>query len=759
MTSPSSSPAAHPRALLVLAATLALAACADRHPVAPPPAAAGLDAAAPAPSAPSGAAASSPWHIELGTMGGIASVATGLNEAGQVTGTITFGESNTRAFVWTPASPGAATGTMVALPPVAGYRSEAAAINESGAVAGFSSYPERATVWVPTDSGYVAVDLGMLQSRYPRSRAEAINDAGQVAGMSHEEYDWRRAILWTPSSPGATTFTMRILGDLGGNDGVANGINNAGQVVGAAYLAAYSRAFIWKPGAVRVVAISSMKTPGDSHHARGINDVGEVVGWGADLNASGQFGSRYAWVWTPFAPGATTGTRRRLAPEASSAHYSEGYAINTHGQVAGVQRRYDPARVEEPVVWTGGVRRVLYLPPGHQGVATAIADDGRVAGRIKGPDGKWRAVLWHALLPAPAVTAALAAPASPVSGHTYTYDASASVHSDGRPLTFHWDLDGDGTTDRTTGTTPSTTLALRAGTHTVRVIATADGLADTAQATVTVAANAAPVAQITGVPAVWPEGALLGPSFTVSDGNPQDSTFTYRWSWGDGTTSAAPTKRYADQGRYEIRLVVRDGGGLADTAYIHADVVNAPPTAAVGVPASTSEGAAYAVTISSPSDPGTADRATLQFAFDCGRGEGYGAFGTTRTATCPALADQDTFQARAKVRDKDGAETEYVRTVRVVNARPVVQAQLADSAAPQGPVAFRFTDGGTADGPWEYRVRRGNGTYTAWMPATPGAWITTPAYAYPSGTHAEAVYVRDKDGGIGYSAPVTLTVP
>ncbi|HST63406.1 MAG TPA: hypothetical protein VLK84_32140, partial [Longimicrobium sp.] len=115
--------------------------------------------------------------------------------------------------------------------------------------------------------------------------------------------------------------------------------------------------------------------------------------------------------------------------------------------------------------------------------------------------------------------------------------------------------------------------------------------------------------------------------------------------------------------------------------------------------------------------------------------------------------------ARAKVRDKDGAEREYVRTVRVVNARPVVQAQLADPNAPQGPVAFRFTDGGTADGPWTYRVRRGNGTYTAWLPATPGTWITTPAYAYPSGSHNEAVYVRDKDGGIGYSAPVTLVVP
>ncbi|HST63435.1 MAG TPA: PKD domain-containing protein, partial [Longimicrobium sp.] len=518
-------PAARPRALPALAVLALLAACADRDPVAPALAGPALDAGAPAPSV---TPASSPWHVELGMMGGTESRAAGLNEAGQVVGTVTLANGSRRGFVWTPSSPGAATGTMVALQPPAGSgAAEALAINESGTVVGFYSYPNRAALWMPADSGYTAVHLGGLSARWPRSVASAINDAGQVAGMSHQELDYRRAVLWTPASPGSTTFTLGILGDLGGNDGVANGINNAGYVVGAARLGGYGRAFLWKPGAVRVIAISSIKTR-DSHGAWGINDAGEVVGGGADLNAGGIFDHSYAWVWTPSAPGATTGTRRRLAPEASSAHHSEGLAINAHGQVAGVQRYFVyPAFVEEPVVWMGGVRRVLHLPPGHQGVATAIADDGRVAGRMKGPDGKWRAVLWHALAPAPAVTAALAAPASPVSARTYTYDASASVHSDGRPLTFHWDLDGDGTTDSTTGTTPSTTLALRAGTHTVRVIATADGLADTASVTVTVVRNLAPIITLGPAPGQVPEGSAVSYTFTVADAD--HARFTYDW--------------------------------------------------------------------------------------------------------------------------------------------------------------------------------------------------------------------------------------
>ncbi len=752
------SPAARPCALLALAATFALGACADRNPAAPaPPAAAAFRSEASASQV-----AGTPIAdgvIILGTLGGTRSWTSDVNDAGQVVGTSETAARIRRGFVWTPEAPGASTGVMQELGTLGGSTSWAHGINEAGYIVGMSlnaAGRERATLWVPgAEGGYTPVDLGVIASPGLTSYAYGISEAGHVTGVAHNALRQTRAFLWTPSSPGATTGTMQDLGTLGGTRSYGRAVNSDGWVAGESSTSnGRVRAFLWT-SASGLVDLGVRVEPYGNSSAVGINEAGQVVGNGYSEG----------WTWTPSSPGVATGGTLRKLGRYFGARFgtSTAIGINDSGQVAGwfsfvFTNPYTNLWI--PVVRPAdGDYQDLYSPD-TVAYATAISNNGNVAGEIEVAGSDNQAAVWLGPALRGLPRAVLRGAASGTVRRRYVLDASASSHSHGR-ATFRWDLDGDGIVDRSTGDTPTVAHTFPStGTHRVRVVVR-DRLEreDTAEMNVSIVANVPPVAQITGVPEVWPEGALLGPAFTVSDANPEDSAFTYRWYWGDGTSSATPVKRYGDQGRYEIRLVVRDGGGLADTAVIHADVVNAPPTASVSVPASTYEGAPYAVTVSSPSDPGTADRATLQFAFDCGRGEGYGAFSTTRAATCPALADQDTFNARAKVRDKDGAETEYVRTVRVVNARPVVQAQLADSGAPQGPAAFRFTDGGVADGPWQYRVRRGNGTYTAWMPATPGTWITTPAYAYPSGSHAETVYVRDKDGAIGYSAPVTLSVP
>ncbi len=51
-----------------------------------------------------------------------------------------------------------------------------------------------------------------------------------------------------------------------------------------------------------------------------------------------------------------------------------------------------------------------------------------------------------------------ATPASVTAGDTVTLDAGASFDRDDAIAQYSWDLDGDGTVDRTTGTTPSTTV-------------------------------------------------------------------------------------------------------------------------------------------------------------------------------------------------------------------------------------------------------------------------------------------------------------
>ncbi|MFL5734315.1 MAG: hypothetical protein ACJ78Q_14100, partial [Chloroflexia bacterium] len=61
-----------------------------------------------------------------------------------------------------------------------------------------------------------------------------------------------------------------------------------------------------------------------------------------------------------------------------------------------------------------------------------------------------------------------------------------------------------------------------------------------------------------------------------------------------------------------------------------------------------------------------ADFPTLQYAFDCGDGSGYGPFGLTTTSTCPTSSSEQGVRAvKGKIVDKDGGVREYTTNVRV----------------------------------------------------------------------------------------------
>jgi PKD repeat protein len=178
---------------------------------------------------------------------------------------------------------------------------------------------------------------------------------------------------------------------------------------------------------------------------------------------------------------------------------------------------------------------------------------------------------------------------------------------------------------------------------------------------------------------------------------------------------------------------------------------------------SLSEGTAYTLTLKG-TDRGTKDRASLQYALDCGQGAGYTAWSATNVLSCAVIADQrPAFPVRAKVRDKDGGETEYQINLTITNAAPVVTLAATSATAIQvgQSVSFQgsFTDKGVNDAPWTYSLAWSDGTAAqAGTLPQQGGVITGTHVFNKAGTFSVRLSVRDKDGTTGRSTIVTVTV-
>src|SRR6185503_9058214 len=89
-------------------------------------------------------------------------------------------------------------------------------------------------------------------------------------------------------------------------------------------------------------------------------------------------------------------------------------------------------------------------------------------------------------------------------------------------------------------------------------------------------------------------------------------------------------------------------------------------------PASVHVGNPFTLALTSPADPSSVDVAAgLQYAFDCGDGAGFGAFGSTTSRSC-ATSTLGTRSVKGRVKDKDAGQSEYGASVSVTNAVPVV---------------------------------------------------------------------------------------
>jgi probable HAF family extracellular repeat protein len=461
--------------------------------------------------------------LDLGTLGGNYSAATGINDLGQVVGMSRDADGRQRAFLWQPGSLMQDLGTIVG-----GPNAEANGVNNRGQVAGTSAYDPfvgdlRAFLW---QAGTGLTDIGALPGN--RSEGVAINDLGQIVGSSlifPARVAPTHAALWQPG------LGWLDLGKLGAFDeGRAQGLNNRGQVVGVAGpfgndTTVNGFAFYWdaRAGMTPIPAL----TGGLYNNAFAINDVGQAVGWsefsgrtgtgrdGSPLPPTGG-GLHHAFVWD-------------LAGGLVDLGLGEAFGINNSGQVVGASAD----GVARPYLWQNGVAIDLNGRVGGTGQARAINNALRrqVAGHGIAASGETHAMIWT--LADPAVIARNRAPSanaggpySGLEGSPIAFDGSASSDPDGDRLTYTWYF-GDGSVAY--GRTATNTYA-DSGDY-AGTLVVSDGVADASALFSVHVENVVPVVQLP------PEATLIAGEWYTALGtfvDPGADTWTATVDYGGG---------------------------------------------------------------------------------------------------------------------------------------------------------------------------------------------------------------------------------
>jgi probable HAF family extracellular repeat protein len=287
---------------------------------------------------------------DLGTLGGSNSIAFGVDDHGQAVGEAETSASDPNGedfcgfgthLICLPFE--SANGVMNPLPTLGGNNGVAIAISKWGEVAGFAenSIPDpgcpapqvlhfKPVVW----------EKGVIHKlptfgRDPDGVAQQINNYGQVVGGSGACATFNTIYLYNLVAVHALLWEngkATDLGNLGGQTGQAGGnialdINNVGQVVGNSDLQGDTtfHAFLW----TRKTGMQDLGTLSGDVASLGIsiNDAGAVVGASLDAN----FNPR-AFLWEE---GVMTDLNTLIAGD-SSLYLLTGCSINSRGEITGL---------------------------------------------------------------------------------------------------------------------------------------------------------------------------------------------------------------------------------------------------------------------------------------------------------------------------------------------------------------------------------------------------------------------------------------
>ncbi|MBI4845938.1 MAG: PEP-CTERM sorting domain-containing protein [Candidatus Omnitrophica bacterium] len=216
---------------------------------------------------------------DLGTLADYESWAKGINNSGQVTGMSSMDiRGPLYAFSWE-------NGTMRGLGTLGGNSSFGTGINDSGQVVGYSNIGN-GYIHAFLQKNYTMIELSTLSNNNDtHSEAWGINNSGQIVGFSRAANNELHACLWEENR------TIRDLGTLGdNNDSQAYGINDSGQVVGVSD----GHAFLWENGEMKDLnGLLPVGSAWSLHQANKINGLGQIVGSGV-IN-----GQTHAFLMTP----------------------------------------------------------------------------------------------------------------------------------------------------------------------------------------------------------------------------------------------------------------------------------------------------------------------------------------------------------------------------------------------------------------------------------------------------------------------------
>ncbi len=441
----------------------------------------------------------------------------------------------------------------------------------------------------------------------------------------------------------------------------------------------------------------------------GAGDLDEVALYGRALSAS-EVAGHYALSIPNAAPEAAFTATPNPALTGASVKFDASASKDPDGSIAKYLWDLDGNGTYETDTGTAAAVTRSYATLGDRQIGLKVVDNkGAIA----------KATRTVTIQNSPPTASFTASPNPASVGATVTFDATASKDSDGTIVKYEWDLNGDGSYETDTGTTPAISGSYgTVGERTIGLRVTDSDGATTVATKALVIQNAAPTASFTATPETAPTGTTV--NFNAAASSDPDGTIAkYEWDLdgngsfetSTGTTPTAATT-YATPGARTVGLRVTDNGGAAAATTRSVTAQNHAPSASfTATPNPVPTGTLVVFDGSASSDP---DGTIVEYAWDLDGNGTYETSGFGKPTTSAPYAKPGTRTVGLQVTDSNGAKATTTRTIVIENRPPTASFTVSPNPAPTGTtVTFNGSGSSDPDGTiakYEWDLD-GNGTY------------------------------------------------